>query len=70
MKQVTSNSTEGSVNGKKLVRMRTSRVGPKSCRKKCSTVPFRSASVIPWSTTRASTWRNVGECVASGVSRR
>jgi hypothetical protein len=67
---VTSNSTEGSVNGKKLVRIRTSRSGPKSARKKCSTVPWRSASVMPRSTARHSNWRNVGECVASGVSRR
>src|SRR5581483_5434454 len=70
MKQVTSNSTDGSVNGEWRVRMRTSRSAPNSARKNCSTVPCRSASVMPWSTARHSPCRKIGECVASGVSRR
>ena len=46
MKHVMSNSTDGSVNGKKLVRIRTSRSWPKSSRTNWSTVPRRSASVM------------------------
>src|SRR5919204_50782 len=31
---------------------------------KCSSVPFRSASVIPWSTASPSNWWKTGKCVA------
>jgi len=69
-KQDTSTSTLGSVNGKKLVRNRVSRSAPNSDRAKYASVPLRSPSVMPRSTTRPSTWWKIGECVASGVSRR
>ena len=65
-----SNSTDGSVNGKKLVRIRTSRVPPKIALAKSSIVPRRSASVMPRSTARPSTWWKTGVCVASSGSRR
>ena len=64
-----SNSTDGSVKGKKLVRIRTSRL-PKIALAKSSIVPRRSASVIPRSTARPSTWWKTGVCVASSGSRR
>ena len=35
-----------------------------------TTVPFRSAIEMPWSTTRPSTWWKTGECVASTSSLR
>src|SRR4051812_40452867 len=54
--QETSGSIDGSVNGKKCVRNRTRRSGPKSARITWSSVPFRSASVIPASTARPSNW--------------
>ncbi len=68
-KQETSTSTLGSVNGKKWGRIRTSRSGPKIARAKVSSVPCRSASVIPVPTARPSIWLNIGVWVAS-ESRR
>src|SRR5207253_9408382 len=56
----TSGSIEGSVNGKKCVRKRTRRSGPYRARMTCSSVPFRSASVIPSSTARPSNWWKIG----------
>ena len=67
--QLTSTSMLGSVNGKKCGRTRMSRSPPKNSRVKCATVPLRSARVMPSSTTRPSTWWNIGVCVAS-ESRR
>ena len=64
-----SNSTDGSVKGKKLVRIRTSR-WPKMALAKSSIVPRRSASVMPRSTASPSTWWKTGVCVASSGSRR
>src|SRR5512133_1299820 len=69
-KQVTSNSTEGSVNGKKPVRMRTSRSSPNIAWKKCRSVPFRSARPMLRSTASASTWWKFGVERGLGVSRR
>ena len=46
------------------------RRSPNSALAIASSVPLRSANVIPSSTTRPSTWWNTGRCVASGVSRR
>ncbi len=65
-----SNSTDGSVNGKKLVRIRISRVPPKIASANARIVPRRSASVMSRSTASASTWWKIGVCVASRVSRR
>jgi hypothetical protein len=64
-----STSTLGSVNGKKPVRRRSSRSRPNIARANSSSVPFRSASVMPSSTARPSIWWNIGVCVAS-LSRR
>ena len=65
-----SNSTDGSVNGKKLVRMRISRRPPNTALANVSIVPRRSVSVMPRSIASASTWWKIGVCVASIVSRR
>ena len=70
LKQLTSTSTDGSVNGKKRGRRRTSRSAPKIARANPSSVPLRCASVIPWSTTSPSICVNIAVWVASGVSRR
>ena len=69
-KQETATPSEGSVNGKKSVESLIRRSSPKSARIIASSVPFRSASVIPSSTARPSTWWKYGMCVASAVSRR
>ena len=65
-----SNSTEGSVKGKKFVRMRTSRSSPNIARQKCRHVPLRSASVMWRSTASASIWWKTGVFFGLGVSRR
>ena len=63
LKQATSSSTLGSVNGKKCGRRRTSRSSPKTARANASSVPWRSASVMSSSTARPSSWWNCGVCV-------
>ena len=60
----------GSTNGKNAGPRRTRRSSPNSAFAKASSVPFRSANVMPSSTASPSTWWNTGECVASAVSRR
>ena len=65
-----STSAEGSVNGKKLGRKRILSFSPNSRRRKYSSVPLRWAKVTPSSTTRPSTWKNMGRWVGSGTSRR
>ena len=70
LKQRTSTSTEGSVNGKKCGRSRTSRSLPNTSRANASSVPLRCARLSPRSTARPSIWVNIAVCVASGVSRR
>src|SRR6266699_3341724 len=68
--QETSNSTLGSVNGKYLGRKRVFTLGPKNCFTKYSMVPVKSQKVMSESTASPSTWWNMKECVASGLSRR
>ena len=68
-KQETSNSTLGSVKGKKCGRIRALRAPPKIARSISSSVPCRSASVIPSPIASPSTWWNIGLWVAS-ESRR
>ena len=63
-------SALGSVYGKKLGRNMTFVSGSKSCRRKHSSVPFRSAIVTSSPTSSPSTCWNMGEWVRSGVSRR
>src|SRR2546428_11227235 len=66
----TSTSAPGSTNGKKLGRSRVFVFSPKNLLWNRSSVPFRSANVMPSSTTRHSTWWNIGEWVGSNASRR
>ena len=68
-KQETSNSTLGSVKGKKWGRIRALRPAPKIALSISSSVPCRSASVIPSPIASPSTWWNIGLWVAS-ESRR
>ena len=55
-----STSADGSVKGKKLGRKRTLIFSPKRRLRKYSSVPLRWAKVTPSSTTRPSTWKNIG----------
>ena len=65
-----STSADGSVNGKYDGRKRVVIPSPNICCAKWSSVPLRLAIVMPSSTTRPSTWWNIGECVASYGSVR
>jgi hypothetical protein len=69
-KQLTPICAPGSTNGKYDGVNRIRRRPPNSPFTIASSVPFRSAKVIPSSTTRASTCVNTGRWVASAVSRR
>jgi hypothetical protein len=66
----TSNSADGSVNGKYDGRSRDVNSAPKNAFVNASIVPARSASEMSRSITRPSIWWKTGMCVASGVSRR
>ena len=61
---------DGSVNGKYDGRNRVVIPSPNSAAAKWSSVPLRCAMVMPSSTTRPSTWWNIGLCVASYSSVR
>ena len=68
--QVTSNSAEGSVNGKYEGRKRTSSSSFSKKRRRNSVyTPLRSAKLMSSSIHRHSTWWNIGECVASESTR-
>ena len=69
-KHCRSTSALGSVNGKYDGRSRVTRPSPNIAAAKWSSVPLRSAIVMPSSTTRPSTWPNTGVCVASSSSVR
>src|SRR5215813_15485865 len=60
LKQLKSNSALGSVNGKYDGRKRVTVSGPNKRRRNSATVPFRCAIVIPRSTHKPSTWKNIG----------
>lgn len=64
-----STSAEGSVKGKKDGRKRTSSCFSKKARRNSSMVPLRSAKLTPSSTSRPSTWWNIGEWVRSESQR-
>ena len=66
----TSNSADGSVNGKYDGRQRVTASAPNSERARWSRVPRRWAIVSPRSTARPSTWWKTGVCVASSSSVR
>ncbi len=68
--QLKANSALGSVKGKKSGRKRMWQSGPNSSRASTSSVPRRSAKVMPSSTSSPSSWWKVWLCVASTVSRR
>src|SRR5690606_32254954 len=70
IKQLTSASALGSVNGKKDGRKRTRAPGPKNSRANAATVALRSTKLIPSSTTRPSICSKAGACEASNGSRR
>ena len=69
-KQDTSTSTEGSVNGKYEGLNRVLVYSPKIFFTNTSSMPWRSQSVMPSSTTSPSIWENMGECVASSSERK
>ena len=69
-KQLTSTSTDGSVNGKYEGRRRVVTFFPNIFFTSWSSIPFKSHSVIPLSTTRPSICVNIGECVASSSERK
>src|SRR2546427_753633 len=69
-KHSTSTSAEGSVNGKKDGRKRMRERGPNISRANSSSVPLRSAMVMPRSTASPSTWWNIGECDMSAAARQ
>ena len=58
------------MNGKNEGRKRTVDLGPNISRAKSWSVALRSAIVMCLSTARPSTWWNIGEWVASRMSRR
>ena len=70
LKHDTSTSTDGSVNGKKCGRRRTSRSLPNTSRANPSSVPLRCARLSPRSTASPSICVNIAVWVASGVSLR
>ena len=69
-KQRRSTSADGSVNGKYDGRNRVAMPSPNIRAAKWSRVPLRWAMVMPSSTTRPSTWWNIGLWVASYSSVR
>ena len=69
MRQATSISADGSVNGKKLGRKRVA-VSPKKRFAKFASVALRSTKEMPSSTAIPSICANIGACEASKKSRR